>query len=131
MEPAVLVNSRCRFFRLLVVTWCNGLTTQEDFIIFTKLTFESIHKATHTALREGFANHVARNCSRRFRESVTHKHVQTSRMHEGFYFRGNSRTRRGEEVGIFQAQCLAEQVNDGVVVELVAQAEQPGDGQAL
>ena len=118
VEPAVGGEGLGGGDGLLVVTIGDGLAPQQDFLIVGYLHLQAGDDAPHRAYRkacEGIEGHRGR----RFRQPVSHHHVQPHGVGKDADFVGHGRPGRGKEVAVLQPDGLLQQGVDRAFVELV------------
>ena len=125
MEPAVFVDSRSGGFRFLIIAGSNSLTAKQDFIVFSNLHFKVGHDSTYRTYLIPLVEEAGYG-SRRFRQSITHHHIDTHRVHEFANFIGYGSAGSREEITVLNTDCLFQQGVDSLFIEFILQMKHQG-----
>ena len=126
MEPAIGINGLARGGFLFVIARRDGLAAQEDFVVLANLDFQLIYESAHRTQSDGLVDMVARHGGGAFRQAIAHNHIDARCMHKAFHFGRNGGTCCRKEVGALQSERLAQEADDGAVVEFVLHGQSEG-----
>ena len=119
MEPSLAIDNQVCNLGLPVITFCDGITLQQDLVILPELQLYAVQQATYRAHAYSSVPSVSRYRCRALRKAIAYNHHDTCRTDKFLHLSGYRGTCRGEEVMAFQAQRLQQQRNHRLLVEEV------------